>query len=166
MSGAVEYLFNQLTSQGKESMEEMRARARASLEARYGNNPNYVLSFEVEGQFRVDPGDGSARPLISGRPDAVVIDKAAGTVTLCEFKGGMCSSYTPAQRQYLGKPVVEAWFSGSTEVSRMASGYSTNELGLKVVVPEVFTNPGSRVDRSGVSRTIRSRGGRVGGGAF
>ena len=164
-TGAFSYLFNQLTQQGRESMEEMRARARASLESRYGGNPNYVLSFEVDGHFRIDPGDGSARPLVQGRPDAVVVDKAAGTVMLCEFKGGMCSSYTPAQRLYLGKPVVEAWFGGHSEVNRMFSGYSTHETGYKVVAPEIFTNAGSRVDRSGVTRQIRARGGRVGGGA-
>lgn len=165
VTAAFGYLFNQLTQQGQESMEEMRARARASLESRYGGNPNYVLSFEVDGHFRIDPGDGSARPLVRGRPDAVVVDKAAGTVMLCEFKGGMCSSYTPAQRLYLGKPVVEAWFGGHSEVNRMFSGYSTHESGYKVVAPEIFTNAGSRVDRSGVTRQIRSRGGRVGGRA-
>jgi hypothetical protein len=77
----------------------------------------------------------------------------------------VCSSYTPAQRLYLGKPVVDAWFGGHSEVNRMFSGYSTYESGYKVVAPEIFTNPGSRVDRSGVTRQIRSRGGRVGGGA-
>jgi RHS repeat-associated protein len=162
---AFEYLYNQLSGDARSNMEDMRNRARANLEARFGNNPNYILSYEVEGQFRVEQGEGKARPLVPGRPDAVVIDKAQGTVMLCEFKGGMCSSFTPNQRQYLGKPVAEAWFDGKTEVGRFASGYSTNEMGLRMVAPEVFAEPGSRVDRSGVSRGIRFRGGRAGGWA-
>jgi hypothetical protein len=63
----------------------------------FRSDPDFIVDTQVRASFKIK-GSG----VIEGVPDAVVIDKAEGIVRIWECKGGMCSSYTPNQREYIG----------------------------------------------------------------
>lgn len=95
-------------------------------------NPRLLVNYEVDGHSLV--GD----KLVTGRLDAVVVDQLAKTAMLCEFKGGMCFSYRPAQREYLGKPGA---------IRELFGGSSAGETGYKVVEPRVLlTRGGAQIE--------------------
>src|SRR5262249_28588677 len=104
VTAAFGYLFNQLNDKARES--------RAIAEDKFGQmldmfrkDDNFVVDTQVRASFQIQDGRW-----IEGVADAVIIDKSEGTVTPWECKGGLCSSYTPNQRLYLGQEVINAYF--------------------------------------------------------
>jgi hypothetical protein len=158
ITAAFGYLFNQLNEKARQSQAIAEDKFEQMLDM-FRKDDNFVVDTQVRASFQLRGGRW-----IEGVADAVIIDKSEGTVTPWECKGGLCSSYTPNQRLYLGQEVINAYFRGGD------NGHVGDELRGAMVGegnnwtlghPGVMMQEKSRVSRSSVTRSLRLRGGAI-----
>jgi RHS repeat-associated protein len=158
VTAAFGYLFNQLNDKARQSRAIAEDKFNEMLDM-FRKDNNFVVDTQVHALFEL-----SDHRWIEGVADAVIIDKSEGTVTPWKCKGGLCSSYTPNQRLYLGEEVIGAYFrrGENNSVGNWLNGAMVGEgNNYTLGHPGVMMQEGSRVSRSSVTRSLRSRGGAI-----